>query len=192
MHFTGPNRSERRDLWRRRAIPAMATAHVSRLDDGERPCRTIIVGGSPGAARLLSIFICCGSLACARSSAPAASRDTVFVAGTKIGVARAAGGERRRVDDARPATTRAPATASSRRSRRHNAANLKVVVDVLHRRAARPRGTAARRRQHDVPRDAVPERRVRDRSHAAGPSAASGSSARRTRRRRWASRAATS
>ena len=45
------------------------------------------------------------------------------------------------------------------------------LVDVLDRRAARTRGSAARRRQHDVPRHAVSERGVRDRSHAAGLSA---------------------
>ena len=40
-------------------------------------------------------------------------------------------------------------------------------MDLLHRRAARTRGAAARRGQHDVPRDAVSQRRVRARSHAA-------------------------
>ena len=78
----------------------------------------------------------------------------------------------------------ARASASSRRSRRRTR-RTSGLVDVLDRRAARTRGAAARREQHDVPRHAVPERLVRARPHAPGHRS-SGSSVPRTRRRRRA------
>jgi hypothetical protein len=127
--------------------------------------------------------------ACQQPAASTSAGDTVFVAGTKIGTAPPNTNDGEWSMPARDyANSRYSGLAQITPD---NAKNPEGLVDVLDRRVARARRTAARRRQHDVSRDALPERVVRARSHTARIPAQVEVPSRKTRRRRSAWRAAT-